>query len=129
MTDPAALATTAVAMLSPYLAAGGTEAAKALGKESAAGVVKLLGWLKARLAGSGAEALAEVEAAPQDVDAQGALRIQVRRLLEGDAVLAGELEVLLASLPEPGAGPSIVQQGDRNRAAVVGGRGHTVNVS
>ncbi|MFZ1431060.1 MAG: hypothetical protein WAS21_30405 [Geminicoccaceae bacterium] len=129
MTDPAELATTAVAMLSPYLAAGGTEAAKALGKESAAGVVKLLGWLKGRLTGSGAEALAEVETAPRDVGAQGALRIQVRRLLEGDAALVGELEVLLASLPEQAAGPSLVQQGDQNRAAVVGGRGNTVNVS
>lgn len=127
MSDPAGLATTAVAVLSPYLAAGGTEAAKALGKEAAAGGVKLLGWLRGRLTGSGAEALAEVEAAPRDVDAQGALRIQVRRLLEGDAALASELEVLLASLPEPG--PSIVQQGDRNRAAVVGGRQNTVSVS
>lgn len=129
MSDPAGLAVTAVAVLGPYLAAGGAEAAKTLGKEAAAGGLKLLGWLRAKLAGSGAEALAEVEAAPQDVDAQGALRLQVRKLLAGDAALAGELEALLASVAQPQAGPQIVQTGDGNRAALVVGQGHKVSVS
>lgn len=45
-----------MAALTPYLVAGGTEAAKTVGQEAATGAVKLLGWLKGKLGGSGAEA-------------------------------------------------------------------------
>ena len=70
-----------------------------------------------------------LQVTPQDVDAQGALRLQVRKLLEGDAALARELEALLASVAQPQAGPKIVQTGDGNRAALVVGQGHKVSVS
>jgi hypothetical protein len=61
MTDPVSLAATAVALLTPYLVAGATEAAKTVGKEAAMGGLQVLGWLRSKLTGAGAEALAEAE--------------------------------------------------------------------
>lgn len=129
MMDPASLATAAVAVLSPYLVEGGKEMAKTVGKEAATGGLKLLGWLKGRLTGAGAEALAEVEQAPADQDAQGALRLQVRKLLEREPGLQEELRGLLATIPATLTGQKIEQVGDQNRAAAVAGQGHTVTVS
>ncbi len=66
------------------------------------------------------EALTDLAAAPTDPDAQGALRIALRKLLERDAGLAGEIEALLAlarpNLPQlaviQGSPGAIVHQGD-----------------
>ena len=44
-----------------------------------------------------AEAVQDLARAPEDSDAQAALRIQIRKLLEGDAVLAAELASLIES--------------------------------
>jgi hypothetical protein len=107
--DPATLATAAVAALGPYLVAGGTEAAKTAGKD-------LYGWLKGKLTPGGNEALAEVERAPQDADAQGALRLQLRKQLEAEPALLAELARLLDALPRVGP----VQKAD------VAGDGHVV---
>jgi len=46
---------------------------------------------------SAAEAVQDLARAPEDPDAQAALRIQIRKLLEGDAVLAAELVSLMES--------------------------------
>ena len=129
MTDPATLAAAAVALLSPYLVAGATEAAKTVGKEAATGGLQVLGWLRSKLTGAGAAALAEAEQAPQDTDAQAALRLQVRKLLEGDAALATELAALLAAVPKAARQQTLTQTGNENRAAVVDGTGNTVSVS
>lgn len=129
MIDPGTLAAAAVAALSPYLVEGGKEAAKAAGKETAAGALRLLDWLKGKLTGAGAEVLAEVEKAPQDADAQGALRLQIRKLLEREPALAGELERLLAGLPEPAKQQVLSQIGNDNHLAAVIGTGNTMNVS
>jgi hypothetical protein len=65
-----------------------------------------------------AEAVKEVAGAPEDPDAQGALRLQLRRLLEANPVLAGEVASLLGGA-NPGAG--VLVQGSRN--VVVAGAG------
>ena len=43
MMDPASLATTAVAVLSPYLVEAGKEAAKTAGMEAMTGMLRMLG--------------------------------------------------------------------------------------
>lgn len=129
MTDPATVATATVALLSPYFVAGATEAAKTVGKEAAAGALQVLGWLRSKLTGVGVEALAEVEKAPQDADAQAVLRVQVRKLLEGEPKLTDELAALLAKASATAKVQKIVQDGNDNRAAVVDGTGNTVSVS
>ena len=64
-----------------------------------------------------------------DADAQGALRLQIRKLLEREPGLAGELETLQAEVPAADEAQSINQIGDRNRAAMVKGTGNTTTVS
>ena len=129
MTDPASVAAATVALLSPYLVTGATEAAKTVGKEAATGALQIVGWLRSKLIGAGVEALAEVEKAPQDADAQAVLRVQVRKLLEGEPKLADELAALLAQAPAPAKVMQVRQDGSDNRAAVVDGAGNTVSVS
>lgn len=129
MTDPASVAEAAVELLSPYLVAGTTEAARKMGKEAAAGALQVLGWMRSKLTGAGVEALAEVEKVPQDADVQAALRVQVRKLLEGEPKLEGELAALLAQAPAPAKVMQVRQDGSDNRAAVVDGAGNTVSVS
>ena len=70
-----------------------------------------------------------MEKTPQDADAQAALRLQVRKLLEGDGALAGELEALMAAVPKAGKQQTLTQTGNENRAAVVDGTGNTVSVT
>lgn len=53
----------------------------------------------------------------------------MRKLLEREPALAGELRALLAEVPEPRVQQIISQEGDQNRAVGVVGRGNTVNVS
>lgn len=129
MTDPASLAVAAVAALGPYFLAGATEAAKTVGKEAASGGLQVLGWLRSKLIGAGAEALVDTEKAPQDADAQAGLRVQVGKLLEGDPKLADELAGLLAKVEGGTKVQRIMEEGDNNRAVVVDGSGNTVNVS
>jgi hypothetical protein len=51
---------------------------------------------------SAAEAVQEVAKAPEDVDAQAVLRVQLRKILEGDSSLAAEIAQILEA-----AGPKI----------------------
>jgi hypothetical protein len=57
------------------------------------------------------EAVKDVAAAPDDEDARGALRIQLRKLLESDATLAQELAQLIAKSPR-----NVTAAGDRSVA-------------
>jgi hypothetical protein len=132
MMDAAVLAASAVGVLAPYLVEGGKEAAKTMGKEAAAAGLQLLGWLRERLTGAGGEALGDVEKEPADADAQAALRVQVKKLLEREPALAAELERLVSEAEKErpaGVTQSNVQAGDQNRAANVSGSGNAVNVS
>ena len=130
MIEIGALAASAVAALAPYLVEGGKEFAKTVGKEAAGGGLRLLGWLRERLAGAGREALEDVEKAPGDEDTRGALRVQVRKLLEREPGLAGELEALVAAAREgapAGVAQSVSQVGDGNVGANISGSGNSVS--
>nr|MBC7245283.1 hypothetical protein [Chloroflexota bacterium] len=108
--DVGALAKDVVAFLAPflpYLVKGaklaGQEAAKKLGEqfseESVAAAKSLWERLrpKAEARPAAQEAVEEVAAAPQDADAQAALRLQVRQILSEDEALTAEVARVMAS--------------------------------
>ena len=86
----AAIATTVVAFLSPYLAEGGKAAAKKVGE-------KLVAAIERRFKGrsSAEEALEDVKNDPQDEDFQAALRVQLKKAMKKDETFAAELAELL----------------------------------
>jgi hypothetical protein len=115
-------------------AAGGYLVAKASGKlaENVGGevgnrIVKLWDKVRAKLAGK--EALADFEQAPEDADAQGALRLQLKKALEADPAFRDEVAALLGELKERG-GERIVQSattiGDANLTTQIAGSGNRV---
>lgn len=91
MLDPVSLSTTAVAVLSPLLAKAADKAAESVGENV---INSVFGGLKKLLGGKpkAEEALAELAAQPADVDAQGALRLQLRKAIEADQAFAEELK-------------------------------------
>ncbi|HYO12314.1 MAG TPA: hypothetical protein VE685_03850 [Thermoanaerobaculia bacterium] len=117
----------------PYLVSGGEELVKAAGKAVGEGGLEMAKKLWARLRPkieekpAAAEAAQEVAKAPEDADAQGALRLQLRKILEADASLAAELaklveaagprETYFAQLHGSGA----IAQGKGNVVAGAGG--------
>ncbi|WP_372396929.1 hypothetical protein ABMY26_22835 [Azospirillum sp. HJ39] len=111
----------AVDALSPYLTEAGKEAAKAVGKEVAGQGFKLLGWMRDKLTGRGAEALAELEQAPADADNQGDVRKQLTKLLTDNPALLDELRALLTEkMPE---GQSLVQNAIGNNIKLIQSHG------
>jgi len=95
--DPAQLTQTLWETLKPYLPVLLTEAAKAGGKRVPEAIGRLWQEITDRLRKrpAAAEALADLQAAPDDADAQAALRLQVRKLLAADEALAAQLADLL----------------------------------
>ena len=95
--DPVQLTQTLWDALQPYLPLLLAEAAKEGGKQVPAAVKAIWQALAGRLRGKPAasEALDDLRRAPNDADAQAALRLQMRKLLAGDADLAAQLAVLL----------------------------------
>ncbi len=121
------LATAAVAVLAPYLAEAGKEAAKAVGKESAEGAAKLLGWLREKLTGRAKEALTELEEAPASALNQDDLRTQLAKLLEKQPALAPELSALLGEAAGPG--DTMTQTvGAGGKASMIKGSGNSVRI-
>ena len=125
----AALASAAVSIVAPYLAELAKSGAGKLGEVGAAGVGKLWGRLTARLTGSGAEAAEDARKNPDDPDAQGALRLQLRKALEADPEFRAEIAALVA---ESGGGGSTATQtatqiGDGNVQGQAS-HGGTVNI-
>ena len=121
------LAAAAVSLLSPYLADAGKEAAKTAGKEAAGAGIKLLGWLRERLAGRGKEALVELEEKPDAQDNQADLRKQLAKLLEEQPELIPQLQALLSEAQTQipsihqnvGAGGQGIQiHGNQNTASI-----------
>jgi len=84
--DSGTVATAVVASLVPYLAQGSKAAAQAAGKALAAS-------LEQRLKGrpAGLEAWNDLKAAPNDADAQSALRVQLKKAFAADPALLAEL--------------------------------------
>ncbi len=129
--DPATLATAAVAVLSPYLKKVAEKAAEKVGDLAVEATEKLFGFLKGKLGGrpAAAEALADVEKAPADADALGALRVQLRKLAEADEEFRTELAKRLAD-PALAAAVRATQTstviGDNNKGAQVAGNSNVV---
>ncbi|HEX8177778.1 MAG TPA: hypothetical protein VF543_22005 [Pyrinomonadaceae bacterium] len=121
--EETALAREVVTYLTPYLpyllAAGKIAAAGAAKKfgESAWDNAKTL-WNKIRLRAEVKpalqEAVKELVAAPQDVDAQGALRLQLRKLLIEDKSFAEELTSMMSEFNVSNV--NVVASGERSVA-------------
>jgi len=99
------IATTAVGVLSPYLAKAGEVAATKVGED-------IYQALKARFGEKPAaqEALADLEKAPDDGDFQAALRVQLKKLLAEDETFAAQLQQSLQEAGETEAGATIIKQ-------------------
>ncbi len=116
--DPAAVATTVVAFLSPYLVEGGKAAAKKVGE-------KLVAAIERRFKGKHAaeEALTDVKNNPQDEDFQAALRVQLKKMMKKDETFAAELAELLDEAKA--AGPPTYQAAVYGSGAIAQGSGAT----
>ena len=113
------LAAATVTVLGPYLAAGGTEAAKEVGKT----VIKsLYDRVKARFEPQ----VTDLEKAPEDADAQAALRHALKKKLAEDPAFHAELSALVEEIAR--TNPGIVQTstitGDGNVSVQVSGNGN-----
>jgi len=129
MVEPATLAATAVGYLAPYLAEAGKEGAKKLGGAAADGAVRLLGFLRDKLRGTGGErALAKVEAQPADPLNQAMLQGYLRDALAENPAFRDELQALVDKLPQPSAEQRMAIQGNENVSFQVSGSGNSFNV-
>jgi hypothetical protein len=104
------------------------KAAEAIGGGAWEGAKKLWTWLVGTEAAGAPvqEAAKDVAAAPDDADAQAALRHQLRKLLERDPALRAELEALLGELATtPGFQATLIGSGAiaQGPGAVAAGKG------
>lgn len=103
--DPTTIATTAVAVLTPYVVKAGEKTAEKLGEMLPAGVGKVWKAITGRFTGKAAaeEAATDLLAQPEDEDTQAAFRKQLKKVLEADHGFLAELSQLLAAVqPERG---------------------------
>jgi hypothetical protein len=111
----------ALAPFIPYLARVGESSAESAGRQLGADAWEHALALWDRLGGrleerpAALEAVQDAARAPDDDDARAALRLQVRKLLEGDEALAGELRHLLDERP-----PSVAVTASGERSIAVG---------
>ena len=98
--DIGTLAASIVAVLAPYLAKAGEEFAKEAGKIASTKITAIYQIIKDRFHNQPvtSAALAELEAAPDDVDAQAALRLQLKKQMEADPTFADSLHQLLRDM-------------------------------
>ncbi len=92
-----ALASNVVAVLAPYLAKAGEELAKQAGKAALDKIAVLYQAIRTRLKDqpAAAEALGDLEAAPDDEDARAALRHQLKKQLSADPGFTDTLRKML----------------------------------
>ena len=126
----AALATSAVTLLSPLLSKALDKSAEELGKSAATSV---LSKLKSILSPAKAkEALEDLAQQPSDADAQAALRIQLRKAMETDPTLAEQVQSWLTESKQQvhAAGISLTAntQGDSNTVVQIAGSGNAVQL-
>jgi hypothetical protein len=127
--DPVTLAGAAVALVGPYVAEGAEELAKKVGGEVGSRVVKLWDAVRGKLAGK--EALADVEAKPDDQRRWAALELQLEKALEADPGFRDAVAKLVSDIPEDKR--AAIRQianvtGDRNVTTQIAGGGNQVNV-
>ncbi len=123
--EPLALASAAIAMLSPYLAQVGMGAATKIGTESVETGARLLGWMRERLGGRGQEALDELAADPDNTLNQQDLHTQLAKALLADPALAAELKAILPAAATGAGSMSQDVSGAGAKAAQVKGSGNT----
>ncbi len=123
------LAAAAVAALAPYLSAAATEGAKKLGAAGAEQMAHLYDKVKTHLhSPAGQEALAELAKAPEDADAQGSLRLALRKQLSQEPSFHSELAALVEEIARsaPGILQSSTITGDGNLNVQISGSGNQV---
>jgi hypothetical protein len=127
--DPVSLATVLTAFLAPvlpYLLKGGEKAAEEVGKKFGSAVWDKAATLWARLRPrlqarpAAQEAVAEVAQAPEDQAAQGALNLQVRKILTEDSDLAQEMARWLEEARQAGV-ITIITTASGERSVAIGG--------
>ena len=128
MLDIAALATSAVAALTPLLSQALEQGAAAAGESA---VNHVLDWFKTRVLPSGAEqALEDLRAAPQDADIQAAVRYLLRQALADNPALVSELADWLKQAQQVQAQLGVTQNakvmGDGNSVFQITGSGITI---
>lgn len=128
MLDIAALATSAVAALTPLLSQALEQGAAAAGESA---VNHLLDWFKTRVLPSGAEqALEDLRAAPQDEDNQADLRKQLKKALADHPALVSELADWLKQAQQVQAQLGVTQHatvtGNGNQVFQIAGSGITI---
>ncbi len=123
------LATAAVALAAPYVAKGAEELAKKVGGEVGGRVVKLWDALRGKLAGR--EALADVEAKPDDPRRWAALELQLEKALEADPDFRETVAGLIEAIPEEqrAAVTQIANvTGNKNVTPQIVGSGNKLNI-
>lgn len=128
MLDIAALATSAVAALTPLLSQALEQGAAAAGDSA---VTRLVDWFKTRVLPSGAEqALEDLRAAPQDEDNQADLRKQLKKALADHPALVSELADWLKQAQQVqaqlGATQHATVTGNGNQVFQIAGSGITI---
>ncbi len=128
MLDIAALATSAVAALTPLLNQAPEQRAAAAGESA---VNHVLDWFKTRVLPSGAEqALEDLRATPQDEDTQADLRKQLKKALADHPALVSELADWLKQAQQVQAQLGVTQNakvmGDGNSVFQIAGSGITI---
>jgi hypothetical protein len=110
--DPQTIATTAVTVLSPYLAKAGEKAVEEVGKKLPDQIGHVWRAIMAKFTGKPAaeEAVKDLVATPDDTDNQAAFRKELRKVLETDTAFAAEMERLLSSARSE-AGDTILNTG------------------
>jgi len=101
--DPiASLATSAIAIISPYLAKAGEEIAEEVGKVAANKIGMLYNALRTNFKNSppASGALSYLEANPNDKDAQGALRIQLAEQMKTDQSFADTIRKIIDEIDQ-----------------------------
>ncbi|SPB18556.1 hypothetical protein NOV72_05756 [Caballeronia novacaledonica] len=121
-----ALSSSAVGLLTPLLKKAVEKGAEELGKSSAS---TLFDSLKQRLSRQGAkEALDDLAEQPDNPDAQGALKMQLRKALLEDSELVSFLKQWISeSQTATGISQSANVSGNDNKVAQIGGSGNTVS--
>lgn len=122
------IATTAVALLAPYLVEFGNGAAGKLGEDAGEAGGRLLGWMRAKLGGRAREALGDLEAAPASADNEADLRKQLVKALEAEPGLAEELRALLPAGTIDASAMNQMVSGDGAKGAQVKGSGNNIFV-
>ena len=122
------LAEAAVSVLAPYLTEAGKEAAKTVGKETAEGGLKVLGWMREKLTGRAKEALTDLEEKPDSQLNQDDLRTQLAKLLEKQPDLVAQLRELLSQGQTQG---DVMSQtvGEGGKASQIKGDRNTVSIA